>query len=314
MDELLPDMLNECLERLASGATVDECLVAYQPQQAELELPLRMAAQLRDLPRPAMPELTRARLEAQMLELAARRAAHSPAPAPDVPPAWRRLSPDAILSVLLRAFGYRGALGKPWLRLAAAAGAVVLAIALGAGALAAARTIVEAIRPQPTAMPTATPLPTPSPRAPVTVSAQIEQIAQERWVVGGTTVVLSSTTTIDGTPTVGAVANIQGTRLENGAVLASSIAVEALPPTPTSTPIAAPTQRISPTEAAAPTATSMPTPAPAPAAVPPAPSQGTGGEQDDQKHTCRGQQRGRDEKKCDPKPHEDKKPGKPGKK
>jgi hypothetical protein len=314
MDERLPDMLDQCLERLAGGATVDECLVIYPPQQAELELPLRMAAQLRDLPRPAMPASTRTRLEAQMLELAARRAASSTTAAPSPPAARRWFSPEAILTSLLATFGYRGSLAKPWLRLAAAAGAIVLAIALGAGALAAARTIVDAIRPQPTTMPTATQLPTPSPRAALTLNGRIEQMAQERWLVGGTTVVLSSTTRIAGAPAIGALAHIQGSGLGNGAVLANSIAVETPAPTPTSTPTTIPTQRIAPTQPAQPSATPIPAPGPAATAVPPQPPHSTGGQPDDQNHTCNGQQRGRDEKKCDPKPHEDKKPGKPRKK
>jgi len=121
-------------------------------------------------------------------------------------------------------------------------------------------------------------------------------------VVAGTTVVLTSTTLIEGTPALGATVHVHGVAQNGGALLARNIVVEPLP-TITSTP-----QPIRmPTETPALTATLVPVVAPVPAAPdardPP----------EDQKQPCQGQQRGRDEKKCDPKPHGNSKPPKPPK-
>ena len=316
MEEVLPDILDQCLARLADGATVDECLVAYPAQQAELELPLRMASRLRELPQPALPTATRAGLETQLLALAAaRRAANPAAPASQAPALVGGM--DAILAGVLRALGYGAAPRSPWLRVAAAALTLVLALAVGAGTLLAARAIVEIVRPKPTPIPTAVPTSTAPPLAQITIDGPIEQIAQEGWVVGGTTVVLTSTTVIEGTPALGATAHVRASILNGGGWLAQSIVVEA-PPTPTSTPT--PTQTVTPTEAPAPTTAPVPDPAPAAAPSQPSPGRNQGGdngnadENDRQKQPCQGQQRGRDEKKCDTKPHDDKKPPKPHKK
>ena len=301
MDDGLSDILDQCLARLADGATVDECLAAYPARQAELEPPLRMAVRLCELPRPALPATARARLETQVLALAAARRAAIPAtPAPQAPPSVRGL--DAILAGVLRALGYRRPLSQPWLRLAGAAIAIVLALVLGAGALAAARAIVNVIRPQPTAAPTSVPTSTAPALALIALDGSIEQIAQEGWVVGGTTVVLTSTTSIEGTPALGATVHVQGVAQNGGALLARSIVVEPLP-TMTSTP-----PPITPTETPALTATPIPAIAPVPA------PQDESDQPDDQKQPCQGQQRGRDEKKCDPKPHDNSKPPKPPKK
>jgi hypothetical protein len=301
MDDLLPDILDQCLARLADGATVDECLAAYPAQQAELELPLRTAARVRELPRPALPAATQAGLETQLLALAAaRRAAKPVVSAPQAPQPARTL--DAILVGILRALGYAGSPRQPWLRLAGAAIAVVLALVLGAGALAAARGIASLLRPLPA--PTATPSPV-APPTPIVIDGPIDQIAQEGWVVGGVSVVVSSTTSIEGLPAVGAIAHVRGVAQANAGLLAQSIVVEQLP-TATAMPTA--------TAAITPTATPSPTlsPAPAPTAVPAQPAPADGGSPvDDPKKQCQGQQRGRDEKKCDPKPHEEKKPPKP---
>jgi len=310
MDDLLPDILDQCLVRIAEGATVDECLAAYPAQQADLELPLRAAARLRELPRPVLPVGMRAGLETQLLALAAaRRAAEPAAVAAPAPPA-RGL--DAILAGVLGALGYAGSARQPWLRLAAAAIAVVLALVLGAGALAAARGIVNLIRPQPTLTPTAVPSPTASPLALIVIDGAIDQIAQEGWVVGGMTVIISSTTSIEGIPALGATAHVRGMPQGSSGFLAYSIVVEQ-PPTPTAMP--APTAAMTPTVVLSPTL--LPAVAPtvvAPTVVPsqPAPADdGASDTIDGAKKPCQGQQLGRDEKKCDPKPHEDKKPPKP---
>jgi hypothetical protein len=315
MEDVVPDILDRCLARLADGATVDECLSAFPERQAELELPLRMAARLRSLPRPALPPAARANLETQMLALAgARRAASQAASAPQAP---RTFGLDAILAGVLRSLGYGGPLRQPWLRLAAATIAIALVLTLGAGTLAAARAIVSIVRPQPTAAPTVVPSATATPLVLMTIDGPIEQIAQEGWVVGGTTVVLTSTTAIEGTPALGASVQVRGVAQEGGALLANSIVVAASP-TPTSTPAA--THTSTPTAAPAPTATPAPTTTsiPMPTSVPPPSSpgenhQGDGSAEagDNQNKPCQGLQLGRDEKKCDPKPREDKQPPKP---
>jgi hypothetical protein len=298
MDDRLSDILDQCLARLAEGATVDECLAAYPALPAELEPPLRMAVRLRALPRPALPATARARLETQVLALAAARRAAIPATPASKAPRARGL--DAILAGVLRAIGYGGPLSQPWLRLAGAAIAIVLALVLGAGALAAARAIVHVIRPQPTVSPTFVPTSTAPALALIALDGPIEQIAQEGWVVGGTTVVLTSTTSIEGTPALGAMVHVHGVAQNGGALLARSIVVEPLP-----TIISTPPPISMPTEIPTLTATPVPVVAPVPAA--PGPSD----QPDDQKQPCQGQQRGRDEKKCDPEPHNNSTPPKP---
>src|SRR5687767_2553103 len=134
MDDTLSDIFAECLARLDSGATVDECLVAYPQQRAALEAPLRLAARLRTLPRPApLPLAARAALTTRVLaQVAAQRSAATGSvqstPARPTPPA---LDPSAMLAGVLRALGYRGPLSPAWLRLASAAIALILALAIG---------------------------------------------------------------------------------------------------------------------------------------------------------------------------------------
>src|SRR5262245_32791096 len=98
MDDGMADILANCLVQLATGASVDECLAAHPAQRAALEAPLRAAAGLLRLPRPAMPSHTRATLDAQVVALAAARRA---GPAPRRP--WWQLGPSAILAGVLRA-------------------------------------------------------------------------------------------------------------------------------------------------------------------------------------------------------------------
>jgi hypothetical protein len=302
MDDGLPDILERCLDHLERGATLEECLVAFPAQRADLEPALRAAAQVRALPRPAMPEATRASLETRMLAAAAqRRVAFTPARP-------RTIDLAAILAGVLRAIGYRGSLQQAWLRPAALIATVVLALMLSAGTFAAARAIVEAVRARPTATPTALPTGAPTPRP---LDGTIEEIAQERWVVAGEIVSIAADTEISGTPALGATAHISGTVGMSGTFVAHSIVVAAAPTeVPTATSTAIPTAVPTATSTAVPTATStaiptavpaaIPTAAPAAAPPPPAAAPTQGG--DNQDHTCQGQQRGRDEKKCDPKP------------
>ncbi|HJZ50265.1 MAG TPA: DUF5666 domain-containing protein [Roseiflexaceae bacterium] len=234
---MLADILQTCLVRIDAGASVNDCLAAYPQQHSALEAPLKAAAQIRALPRPALPVATRSALETRMLALAAaRRAAASPAFSSNghvrLPVPNRALGPAAMLAGLLRALGYRGPLALPWLRLASAAIALVLALALGTGALAAARAIVRAIQ-----GPSRTPTVTLPATTPFTLDGPIEQITRERWVVNGITVVLDAQTTIKDTPRIGAIAHVGGELHADATLLARSIIVEAPQLPSTSAPI-----------------------------------------------------------------------------
>jgi hypothetical protein len=317
MDERLPDILEECLGRISAGASVEECLASFPEQRGDIEQPLRVAAHLSGLPRLAMPEPTRAGLEARMLALAAaRRAAPAPpspaAPTAPVRPTWRSFDPVAALAGILRALGYQGPLAQPWLRLAAIVIGVALALVLGAGALAAARAIVNIVRPAatPTAAPTA-----PAPRgAPFALDGPVVQVAQESWVVGTHTVAIDPRTAISGPAAIGDRVHVRGIILENGTLLAQLIVVTrpvATPcpadsPCPAGTPAAPPTALpVAPPAQVAPPTIQPTAPSPASTVVPaPPPADNAGNPSGDTDHDCNGQQRGRDDKKCDPKPHD----------
>jgi hypothetical protein len=305
MDDGLSDILETCLDRLAAGASVDECLAAYPAQRGALEPVIRAAARLSQLPRPAMPTHTRAALEAQMLARAAARRAAAPARQP-----WWQLDPSAILAGVLRALGYGGPLSAPWLRLAATAVALVLALLLGAGAYAAARTIVSFIAPAPTPTPAPTSMPTATPASQTfALEGVIERIDQEAWVVAGATIAIDAQTTIVGTPTLGAPVHISGVEYADGSRLARDVRVDSAPtpqpPASTVAPTPPPAPTVAPTPFAFPTITPSPAPAPVVAPPPGGPGDGNGDDKDDKQ--CQGQQKGRDEKKCDPKPKDDKK-------
>src|SRR5215211_4244280 len=121
MDDVLSDIFAQCLARLDTGATVDECLAAYSQHRAALEPSLTLAARLRSLPRPApLAAPARAAIATQVLaQVAAQRSAITGsaklAPARSTP--WR-LDSTALLAGVLRALGYRGPLSLTWLRLA----------------------------------------------------------------------------------------------------------------------------------------------------------------------------------------------------
>jgi hypothetical protein len=288
MDEVFADILETCLARMDADASIDDCLAAYPQQRGELEAPLRAAAQLRALPRPALPSATRAALETRMLALAAQRRA-APAPSSNghrTQPVPRRLpDPAALLAGLLRALGYQGPLVRPWLRLAAVAIAVVLVLALGTGAYAAARAIVRAIQAPPVA-----PTPTLPVATPFTLDGPIAQIAPGHWTVNGMVVVLDRQTTVTGTPQVGAVAHVRGIVQADATLLARTITLDTPTPAPTSVPAPPP----------------LP-PNVAPTGIP-VQQPGTGpGETDD---SGASEQPGKPDKPEKPKPD---KPGKPGK-
>jgi hypothetical protein len=283
MDATADKILETCLARLAAGASVDDCLAAYPAQSAELDKPLRAAAGLMRLPHPAMSSHTRAALEAQLLaRAAARRAASRQSRS-----SWRRLGPAAILAGILRALGYGGPLSAPWLRLAAAAIAIVLALLLGVGAYAAARAIFSVVTPPPAPTPVVAPT---APLATFTLDGIVEQIDEEAWVVSGAPIVIDVQTAITGSAAVGATVHIRGVIRADGARIARSIAVG---PPPTAIPAVAPTPFAFPTITPAPIPTRLP-------AATPNDQPGDGG--GDKNNQCRGQQKGRDEKKCVPKP------------
>jgi hypothetical protein len=317
MDDRLADIFDQCLERLTQGATVEQCLAAFPGERADLEPSLRMAEQLRALPCPPLPTAARVALEQTMLDSAKRRRMtqlpnQSIATVPAPQPPWRVLAPTAILVGILRTFGYRGSLVQPWIRLAALAITIVLALVLSAGALATARTLISIARPQPTAMPTSASTATPA-ATPIALDGQIDELAQERWVIGGRAVILSASTTISGTPALHAIAHVRGSFMPNGALLALGVTVDPLAATPSATPSAIPsamppTPTLEPSPTLAPTAIPTTLPAAPPAPVP----QSTTPPSDDEQHTCQGQQRGRDDNKCDPKPKPE--PPKPEKK
>jgi hypothetical protein len=292
MDDGVADILETCLDRLAAGASVEECLAAYPAQRGALEAPLHAAARLMRLPRAVMPSHTRAALEAQMLARAAARRTAPPARQP-----WWWFDPSAILAGALRALGYGGPLSAPWLRMATMAVALVLALLLGASAYAAARAVVSVFAPAPTAIPTAIPTATPAPRT-FSIEGIVERIDQEAWIVGGAVIAIDVQTTIDGTPALGAVAHVSGVVREDGARLARSMRLDPTPTPPLPAPTVAPTPFVFPTI--------TPSPAPSPVVAPPSgpgdnSNGGNGGDKGQDKQ-CQGQQKGRDEKKCDPKP------------
>jgi hypothetical protein len=322
MDDRLADILEQCLERIERGATVDECLVGYAAMQADLELPLRIAAQLRALPRPTLPVVARAALERKILQLVAeRRAAHAPNPAPAngaVPhaspttPRWHSIHPTALAG-LLRMLGYHSPTTPIWLRLTVVAVTVMLVLVLSAGALAAASAVIGIVRPQPTSAPSVIPT-----AAALAFEGLIEQVSQERWVVSGRVILLDSQTIIRGNPIPGMTVHVQGTLIAEDLLLANNIVVEAAPATltpsvvptarlqPDAIPTATPTTIISPTITLVPSAvpTATPTAIIFPTITPTAPV--TSNESGGGNPPCHGQQLGRDDNKCDPKSHDDK--------
>jgi hypothetical protein len=153
---------------------------------------------------------------------------------------------------------------------------LIVALALGTGALAATRAIINMIAPQPTATQT----PAASGLAETfALDGPIEQITPTAWVVNGITVALDAQTAVSGTPVSGAMAHVRGVFQENGTLLARSITVDTLPSAQTSVPpVASPqpapaaTQGVpEPTVPPVPTVTPVPEPTSAPAAPAPPP-------------------------------------------
>jgi hypothetical protein len=246
MEETLSDILETCLMWIESGASVEGCLTAFPQHRAALEAPLRAAEQVRLLPRPVAPQAALASIESQLLARAAlRRTGHNvmplqqPTSSSASAPTPQRLDPAAMLAGILRSLGYQGPLSQPWLRGAAIALALIMALILGTGAYAAARAIVNLVAPQQAAQQR----PTSAAALPFTHSGTIEQIGEREWIVGGLRIALDAQTEIAGAPTSGAIARISGVIQDDGTLLARTITVEAPAPTPTSTalPTTAPT-------------------------------------------------------------------------
>jgi len=91
------------------------------------------------------------------------------------------------------------------------------------------------------------------PVAPFSLDGTIEQLAQEGWVVAGTSVALDAHTTITGTPALGAKAHIEGELTGNAVLRARTIAVVApaaastVAPAPTTLPADTPSPILPPT-------------------------------------------------------------------
>jgi len=108
----------------------------------------------------------------------------------------------------------------------------------------------------------------------VEFSGQVESMEGERWSVAHVTVLLSPETRVEGTPSLGASVEVSGTSQPDGTVLASLIAVtdEGAPVTPTrSTPTASATTRVVPTSTPPPTVTPLSTETASPAPANPLP-------------------------------------------
>lgn len=140
-DDQLADILQTCLDQLASGATIETCLAGYPAQQADLEPLLRAAIEVASLPRPPLPAAARAAIEQRMLEQVAVRR---------LPPAGRSSAP---LPTLLGPFGL-----PLWL---------ILVVSLGFGLL-----LIMALLFAPALVPDAQPL-TPTTTAITTHTAQL---------------------------------------------------------------------------------------------------------------------------------------------
>jgi hypothetical protein len=108
----------------------------------------------------------------------------------------------------------------------------------------------------------------------VEFSGRVESMEGERWSVRHITVLLSPETRVEGEPSLGASVEVSGTSQEDGTVLASLIAVTdagapVIPMRPT--PTASATTRVVPTSTPPPTATRLPTEPASPAPANPLP-------------------------------------------
>lgn len=256
MDEAVADIFETCLERLAAGATVEDCLVAYPAERATLEPLLRAATRLQALPRPApLPAAAQAALATRVLNQVtnARSATTSVPRLAQTPASAPRPGPSALLAGVLRMLGYRGPLAQPWLRLGATALALVLAFALVATAYAAVRAIFSPSPDAPAAL---------APATSFALEGFIEAVSEAGLVVAGIAVDLGPQTVITGTPEVGAHAEVRGQIREDGTLLAEAVVVDtgvATGGSPTVSAIALPAASATGAPVAVATAASPPT-------------------------------------------------------
>jgi hypothetical protein len=159
MDERLSDIVEECLERLEAGISLEQCLASYPLHHSELEELLNAILQVQEYPWPTMPTTTRATIENRLLTELATQQADSNASTPPVTVQTIPSRPMEFVDRFLRAVGYRGRIEQPWRRLVAIGFGLVLALTLGTGALAAARAIMSTIAPSATPVPTSTLVP-----------------------------------------------------------------------------------------------------------------------------------------------------------
>lgn len=106
----------------------------------------------------------------------------------------------------------------------------------------------------------------------VEFGGRVESMEGKRWSVAHITVLLSPETRVEGSPSLGAFVEVSGTSQPDGMVLASLIAVtdEGAPVTPTRpAPKASATARATPTATPIPTSTPPPTDTPPPTEAPP---------------------------------------------
>jgi hypothetical protein len=276
MDEQFADMLQMCLARLDAGASIEECLAAFPQQRAQLEGPLRTAAQLRTQSWPGMPNPIRTAITSKLhAQVAIQRTGALPAQPtpPSAPPRWSR-DPGVILENVIRWLGYQGSLPRVWLRPAAIVLGLALALAVSAGAIAAARAVIQAITPpaQTSAIDT------------FSLDGVIQQMSPTEWVIEGVPVSVDAQTSITGVPAISAHVTLQGVIQEDGTLYARTAtitgtaaltsqptpALTTVPPTlaatvavatlaPTSAPtIVAPSAEVPPTSAPPPTNTVSP--------------------------------------------------------
>lgn len=269
MDERLNDIFAACLQRIETGATLEECLAAHPAERGALEPLWQLAGRLQALPRPAPPTAAlQAAITGQELS---RLQAQRQATLAQNRPRRSRPGPSALLAGVLRALGYRGPLSQAWLRAGVVALVLVVAIVIAAGAFVALR----AIGPTP---------PDTAVLAPATsfeLEGTIEAVSEASIVIAGISIDLGPQTVINGTPGIGAKARATGQIQAVGTLLAESVTVTAAdqaltatvaataaPPAATAAPTAAAGP---PTAGAPPVPTTPPEPAPATAA-PPAPA------------------------------------------
>ncbi len=270
MNEVPESVLQECLDLLAHGNSIEQIMDQHPEQIAVLRPFLETAAQLTTLvPQPSLAAKKRSQkaflAHAQKLKVA-----------PVRPSAWYRLRqillPIASLALILILFTVTAV--------------SVSASAIPGDALYTVKRLVEDVRLSQARDPETAVALTIQFReerlrevqtllrtrrsAQVTLEGEIEALQTEYWTVASIMVELEETTIIEGTPQIGELARVNG-RTENGRFIAAKIEVltgsPLVPPQePTAEPISSPTLQpiAEPTETTVPTATPTAAPTDAP--------------------------------------------------